>query len=262
MSTFFVSSLVIIILWIFDVLTTRLTRIIGFKDESFAVGAANLLRRSKVGSANARNTNGNQTRSSANRRVPTSRRANLRGLALLNRQFAIKITPRLHARVNLHEQESLLVVIGEQVDLELSKREVNVLVLVVRDREFDTNADHPWRLALGHDLENSGRLALFLDPRSVDDVICGEFRACLLCHLLQLRNPVARIADLRVLRCAPQLLWGTQVEHTLRVRVHVLATDLLKGDSGHLRVFLQNDTGRLIKQLTHNVGGWVAWKHV
>ena len=151
-----------------------------------------------------------------------------------------------HAWINLNEDESLLVVIREQINLQLSQREVYILILVVCDCQFDTNSDHPRRLTLGHDLENCGRLALLLDPRSVDDIICIDLCSILLSLLLQLHNSVTWVANLSILGRAPHFICSTQVEHALRVGVHELAADFLKSNSGHLCVFLKNDTGRLL----------------
>ena len=74
------------------------------------------------------------------------------------------------------------------------------------------------------------------------EVISAEFLAGLLLPFLELLDSEASVVQVGVLGRAPGLVGNTQVEHALRVRVHVLCSELLQGDCGLIHVLHEHNS--------------------
>ena len=128
------------------------------------------------------------------------------------------------------------------IKLKLSKWEIDILARIVCDREFDTDSDHPLRLRLDHNFENSGGLPGVLRPSLVNEVISTELLASGLLTILELLDSEGHVCQVIILGRAPGLLGNTQVEHALWVRVHVLGRPFLQSDRSHFRVLHKHNS--------------------
>lgn len=158
------------------------------------------------------------------------RRADLRRLALLDIDFTSDVTPLFHGRIDLEEQEGLLRLVSEEVNLHLSQRQIDVPVSIFSYCKFDTDTNHPRRLRLDQNLEDSGCLASVLIPGAIKKIISIELLTSGLLPFLELLDSVAGVGQVRVLRRTPGLLRATQVENALWIRVHVLSSELFQGN--------------------------------